>query len=268
MDFNWRWGWARLPLQGPYLRSAPPGSCEESIACPFFSENITGFLYTSRYSLSPTWDSSSLRIDGVSASSLSKPHDVALSQTPSPVEIQEPKPAAFDLRKHLEASGHSVDTCPQVRVSSKSCKGYLVKMGGRIKTWKKRWFTFDRQKRVLAYYAGERMEACPSMNGCYSLSLSLLMRAKHPKVQAPILFSPILLTSFASLTPDKEETKLKGVIYFQAIEEVYYDHLRSAFKVRMQKIPQAYRVGWVALFLGREYPEFGCGCTSFSISLQ
>ncbi|KAM6428605.1 pleckstrin homology-like domain family B member 3 isoform 1-T1 [Liasis olivaceus] len=98
------------------------------------------------------------------------------------VEIQEPKPAAFDLRKHLEASGHSVDTCQQVRVTSKSCKGYLVKMGGRIKTWKKRWFTFDRQKRVLAYYA------------------------------------------------DKEETKLKGVIYFQAIEEVYYDHLRCAFK--------------------------------------
>ncbi|XP_011853167.1 PREDICTED: pleckstrin homology-like domain family B member 3 [Mandrillus leucophaeus] len=30
--------------------------------------------------------------------------------------------------------------------------------------------------------------------------------------------------------PDKEETKLKGVIYFQAIEEVYYDHLRCAFK--------------------------------------
>ncbi|XP_028598240.2 pleckstrin homology-like domain family B member 3 isoform X2 [Podarcis muralis] len=104
------------------------------------------------------------------------------TKDPNPAEIQEQKPAAFDLRKHLEASGHSVDTCSQVRVTNKSCKGYLVKMGGRIKTWKKRWFTFDRQKRVLAYYA------------------------------------------------DKEETKLKGVIYFQAIEEVYYDHLRSAFK--------------------------------------
>lgn len=55
-------------------------------------------------------------------------------------------------------------------------------MGGRIKTWRKRWFCFDRQARRLAYYA------------------------------------------------DKEETKLKGVIYFQAIEEVYYDHLRCAFK--------------------------------------
>ncbi|XP_067318198.1 pleckstrin homology-like domain family B member 3 [Anolis sagrei] len=104
------------------------------------------------------------------------------TKIPRPVEIREPKQIALDLRKHLEASGHSVDTCPHVRVTSKSCKGYLVKMGGRIKTWKKRWFTFDRQKRVLAYYV------------------------------------------------DKEETKLKGVIYFQAIEEVYYDHLRSAFK--------------------------------------
>lgn len=30
---------------------------------------------------------------------------------------------------------------------------------------------------------------------------------------------------------DKHETKLKGVIYFQAIEEVYYDHLKNAYKV-------------------------------------
>ncbi|KAG8541099.1 hypothetical protein GDO81_023136 [Engystomops pustulosus] len=97
-----------------------------------------------------------------------------------PEATAEPRP--LDLRSYLESSGHSVETCPHVRVSAMCCKGYLVKMGGRIKTWKKRWFVFDRQKRRLAYYA------------------------------------------------DKEEQKLKGVIYFQAIEEVYYDHLRSAFK--------------------------------------
>jgi len=32
-------------------------------------------------------------------------------------------------------------------------------------------------------------------------------------------------------TADKHETKMKGVIYFQAIEEVYYDHLKNAHKV-------------------------------------
>ncbi|XP_056100857.1 pleckstrin homology-like domain family B member 1 isoform X8 [Rhinichthys klamathensis goyatoka] len=88
----------------------------------------------------------------------------------------------FDLRSHVESSGHCVDTCPFVIVTEKMCKGHLVKMGGKIKSWKKRWFVFDRLKRTFSYYV------------------------------------------------DKHETKLKGVIYFQAIEEVYYDHLRSATK--------------------------------------
>lgn len=88
----------------------------------------------------------------------------------------------FDLKTHIESSGHGIDTCLHVVLSSKVCRGYLVKMGGKIKSWKKRWFVFDRLKRTLSYYV------------------------------------------------DKHETKLKGVIYFQAIEEVYYDHLRSAAK--------------------------------------
>ncbi|XP_019716787.1 pleckstrin homology-like domain family B member 1 isoform X6 [Hippocampus comes] len=88
----------------------------------------------------------------------------------------------FDLRAHIETSGHSVDTCYHIILTEKMCKGYLVKMGGKIKSWKKRWFVFDRLKRTFSYYV------------------------------------------------DKHETKLKGVIYFQAIEEVYYDHLRSATK--------------------------------------
>lgn len=52
-------------------------------------------------------------------------------------------------------------------------------------------------------------------------------RSVHPQ-SAP--FRSVHPHSFA----DKHETKLKGVIYFQAIEEVYYDHLRSAAKVRQR----------------------------------
>ncbi|XP_069745585.1 pleckstrin homology-like domain family B member 1 isoform X2 [Narcine bancroftii] len=88
----------------------------------------------------------------------------------------------FDLRTHIEAAGHTVETCYYVSLTEKTCRGFLVKMGGKIKTWKKRWFVFDRTKRTFSYYA------------------------------------------------DKHETKLKGVIYFQAIEEVYYDHLKNAHK--------------------------------------
>ncbi|XP_012589545.1 PREDICTED: pleckstrin homology-like domain family B member 2 isoform X6 [Condylura cristata] len=88
----------------------------------------------------------------------------------------------FDLRGHVETAGHNVDTCYHVSITEKTCRGFLIKMGGKIKTWKKRWFVFDRNKRTFSYYA------------------------------------------------DKHETKLKGVIYFQAIEEVYYDHLKNANK--------------------------------------
>ncbi|XP_018590162.1 pleckstrin homology-like domain family B member 2 isoform X1 [Scleropages formosus] len=88
----------------------------------------------------------------------------------------------FDLRGHIEAAGHHTDTCFHVSLTEKTCRGFLVKMGGKIKTWKKRWFVFDRNRRTLSYYA------------------------------------------------DKHEAKMKGVIYFQAIEEVYYDHLKNAHK--------------------------------------
>ncbi|KAM6094025.1 pleckstrin homology-like domain family B member 2 isoform 5-T7 [Chlamydotis macqueenii] len=88
----------------------------------------------------------------------------------------------FDLRTHIETAGHNIETCYHVSLTEKTCRGFLIKMGGKIKTWKKRWFVFDRNKRTFTYYA------------------------------------------------DKHETKLKGVIYFQAIEEVYYDHLKNAYK--------------------------------------
>lgn len=40
------------------------------------------------------------------------------------------------------------------------------------------------------------------------------------------------ITAVSVISPsDKHEAKLKGVIYFQAIEEVYYDHLKNAHKV-------------------------------------
>ena len=85
----------------------------------------------------------------------------------------------FDLKVHIETAGHHLDMCPHVVVNATSCRGFLIKMGGKIKTWHKRWFVFDRIKRSLVYYT------------------------------------------------DKTEAKAKGGIYFQAIEEVYVDHLRT-----------------------------------------
>lgn len=64
----------------------------------------------------------------------------------------------FDLRGHIEAAGHHPETCFHLAITEKTCRGFLVKMGGKIKTWKKRWFVFDRNRRTLAYYAGNYTE--------------------------------------------------------------------------------------------------------------
>ncbi|XP_062570439.1 titin homolog isoform X3 [Saccostrea cucullata] len=85
----------------------------------------------------------------------------------------------FDLKNHIESAGHHLDDCPHVVVTATSCRGWLHKMGNKFKTWHRRWFVFDRNKRSLIYYT------------------------------------------------DKNEAKPRGGIYFQAIEEVYVDHLRT-----------------------------------------
>jgi|SRR6218665_382940 len=87
--------------------------------------------------------------------------------------------ADLDLCQFLEQCGHNYELCSHILLTSKTARGMLTKMGGRIKTWHRRWFVFDRTARQLAYYM------------------------------------------------DKAETKLKGCIHFQAIEDVFIDHLRN-----------------------------------------
>lgn len=131
----------------------------------------------------------------------------------------------INLVQHLVATGHVLENCPSVRVTASTCKGYLSKMGGKlIKSWKKRWFVLDRQKRALCYYTDE-----------------------HHR------------------TP-------KGIIYFQAIQDVYVDlpmsykgsSVRTTFCV---KTPQeTYYVAapsglamsiWIdAILTGREGADF------------
>ncbi|KAI2530813.1 pleckstrin homology like domain family B member 2, partial [Homo sapiens] len=39
----------------------------------------------------------------------------------------------FDLRSHVETAGHNIDTCYHVSITEKTCRGFLIKMGGKIK---------------------------------------------------------------------------------------------------------------------------------------
>ena len=66
----------------------------------------------------------------------------------------------LDLQQFIEdQGGHSVQQCStDVIVTSQTARGFLVKMGGRIRTWRRRWFVFDRIKRTLAYYVDQAAE--------------------------------------------------------------------------------------------------------------
>ncbi|XP_076869301.1 uncharacterized protein phldb3 isoform X2 [Brachyhypopomus gauderio] len=114
-----------------------------------------------------------------SAHKLSEEHKPSPAQSP-PEGVPLSLTVNFDLRAHVESLGHGVAGCLGVQLSPRRCGGFLTKRGGRVKTWRRRWFLFDLDHRRLAYYT------------------------------------------------DHDERKLKGVIYFQAVEEVYYDHLRTA----------------------------------------
>ncbi|XP_076338258.1 uncharacterized protein LOC143240159 isoform X2 [Tachypleus tridentatus] len=131
----------------------------------------------------------------------------------------------LNLRHHIETAGHQIELCPFVQLTSTSCRGYLHKLGGALRIWKRRWFVFDRNKHALVYYS------------------------------------------------DRSESKVKGGVYFQAIEEVYVDHLQSSkspypsatFCVKTYDrtfylaapSPEAMRVWVDVIFTGAEgYQEF------------
>ncbi|GFQ79212.1 pleckstrin homology-like domain family B member 1 [Trichonephila clavata] len=59
----------------------------------------------------------------------------------------------FDLRQHIESAGHQIELCVHIHLTSTSCHGYLHKLGGTWKTWRKRWFVFDRIQKALLYYS-------------------------------------------------------------------------------------------------------------------
>ncbi|XP_065126626.1 uncharacterized protein [Paramisgurnus dabryanus] len=127
-------------------------------------------------------DSLKRHTDGSTAETNPEPHldQTAAQRTQLEQGVPLSMTANFDLRAHVLALGHNVTGCMGVNLSPRRCGGFLTKRGGRVKTWRRRWFIFDLDHQRLAYYT------------------------------------------------ELDEKKLKGVIYFQAIEEVYYDHLRTA----------------------------------------
>lgn len=59
----------------------------------------------------------------------------------------------FDLRLFIEQGGHCLDLCQEIKVTSHCARGFLKKIGRRLKTWTRKWFVFDRNQKQLCYYS-------------------------------------------------------------------------------------------------------------------
>ena len=59
----------------------------------------------------------------------------------------------FDLRLFIEQGGHCLDLCQEIKVTSHCAYGFLKKIGRRLKTWRRKWFVFDRNQKQLCYYS-------------------------------------------------------------------------------------------------------------------
>jgi hypothetical protein len=59
----------------------------------------------------------------------------------------------FDLRAHIETSGHQIEACSHVKIDASTCRGFLTKIGAKFKCLHRRWFVFDRKRRSLTYYS-------------------------------------------------------------------------------------------------------------------
>ncbi|CAF1681750.1 unnamed protein product, partial [Adineta ricciae] len=91
----------------------------------------------------------------------------------------------FDLRAHIEGAGHLLDSS-HIHVTSTSCRGFLLKMGGmKFKTWNRRWFVFDRKRRSLFYYQ-DKTES--KLRGCIYFQSILEVYVDH--LQSISLRSP------------------------------------------------------------------------------
>merc|ERR1712223_2369666 len=142
----------------------------------------------------------------------------------------------FDLRAHIESAGHQIDLCSQVILAPDSCRGYLHKLSGNHQNTSAAVKSF-RSKWNKRWFVFDRHK------------------------RAIIYYS------------DKSETKAKGGVYFQSIEEVYVDHLnhvkapnsKVTFCMKttertyffMAPSPESMRIWVDVIFTGAEgYQEF------------
>lgn len=74
------------------------------------------------------------------------------------------------LKDYLDSTGIDHRSDRDVRVSETQCCGYMVKQGQVRKSWKKRWFVLDLNKKYLAYFESEKAESPKGAISCKAIT--------------------------------------------------------------------------------------------------
>jgi hypothetical protein len=62
----------------------------------------------------------------------------------------------LDLEQHIRELGHDLSARPEVRLTANTCSGSLYKLCQKSDNkWRKRFFVFDRENQLLAYFASK-----------------------------------------------------------------------------------------------------------------
>ncbi|KAI0988658.1 hypothetical protein GJ496_002396, partial [Pomphorhynchus laevis] len=120
----------------------------------------------------------------------------------------------LDLRQHIENAGHILEhNCKYIHLTKTTCCGYLVKMGQRFRTWHKRWFVFDRNRRTFSYYNTQSSETkgqCRGQTNFQSICevyVDHLNFVKSPAPRSTFVVKTILRT-FYLVAPSAENMRI------------------------------------------------------------
>lgn len=74
------------------------------------------------------------------------------------------------LKDYLDSTGIDHKSDRDVRVSETQCCGYMIKQGQVRKSWKKRWFVLDLNKKYLAYFETEKADSPKGAISCKTIT--------------------------------------------------------------------------------------------------